>query len=81
MSRDVCVREGGTRPGGDGRVGSWTTVAMLDRDGRSVAISDAKEAVTMEGRDEAWQRTSLWRIATADAAMNVAMDGRAAAGR
>ena len=42
------------RPGDEGRVGRWTTVAMLDRDGRSVATSVAKEAVATEGRDVAW---------------------------
>ena len=48
------LREGGGRAGGSCQ-GLAMKVAMLDRDGRSVAMSVAKEAVTMEGRNEAWR--------------------------
>ena len=54
-----------------GREGGLTTAAI---NGRSVATKIVKEAVAMEGPHEAWRRTSLWRIATANAAMNVMME-------
>ena len=57
------------------------TVVMLDRNGWSMVTSVAKEAVAPEGHDEAWQRTSLWRITTANAVSSVATEGSVEAGR